>query len=880
MLRVIQSKHAAHVKSYYTQPDYYMAGEESQELAGLWHGKAARHLGLQGEIKQSDWDALCDNRHPETGECLTGRLRLNRTIAYDFNFHVPKSVSLLYASTRDDRVMQAFRESVRSTMEDVEEDMAARVRVDRKNENRVTGNTVWGEFVHLTSRPVNSVPDPHLHAHCVVHSLTFDREEEKWKAGQFQSLKRDAPYYEALFHSRLAHKLSDLGLPIERTKQGWELAGIEKPLRDKFSRRTQQIEEKAREMGIESDKAKDELGAKTREHKQKDLTFSELQEIWQERMTPAEKKAIAALAKKIGGDPEPRDSNASARAIEHAVSHSFERQSVVPERRFLATALKQSVGQATAEQVLDQAQRHHLIYADRNGQRLVTTREVLAEERRMIDFAREGRGTCRPYASHHDTFKRDWLNDDQKKAVKYILESRDRTMIVRGISGTGKSTLLREAAEAIESKGSRIHAFAPSASASRDTLAKAGFEDADTVARLLVDKKLQEKLRHQMIMIDEAGLVGSKTMAQVFDLAEQLDARVLLVGDRFQHGSVERGSALRLLETEAGIKPAEVREIQRQKDRYKSAVKALSEGRVAEGFKRLDDLGWIREFPSDERYAELANDYVHAQSEGRSTLIIAPTHSEGKKITHEVRDRLRQRGELSDEERVFNILENANLTEAERRDQVCYSPGDEIVFHQNVKGYVRGARLAVGDTEVIPFDHADRFQVYHSGRISLSAGDMIRVTKNGETADGHRIYNGLLYQVKEFDREGNIVLGNGWVIDKDWGFFTHGYAVTSINSQGKSVDVALVAQSHESFPASSVEQFYVTCSRARERVTVYTSEKADLLEAVSKSDERLTATELVNSVPHRQMTADRNNERKPSRENLEERQREEFVLER
>ncbi len=86
----------------------------------------------------------------------------------------------------------------------------------------------------------------------------------------------------------------------------------------------------------------------------------------------------------------------------------------------------------------------------------------------------------------------------------------------------------------------------------------------------------------QLIWIDEAGLLGTKTMAQVFALAERLDARVLLSGDRRQHGSVERGAALRLLEEEAGLVPAEVKDIQRQAGAYKAAVPATA----CRGFKK------------------------------------------------------------------------------------------------------------------------------------------------------------------------------------------------------------------------------------------------------------------------------------------------------
>ncbi|MEQ8694157.1 MAG: MobF family relaxase [Gammaproteobacteria bacterium] len=395
MLRIIQSTDSSQAKSYYSTSDYFLGNE--QELAGRWRGEGASRLGLEGEVRREDWEALCENRIPKTGDRLTARTRSNRTVGYDFNFHVPKSVSLLYAETLDDRILAAFRESVDATMQDIEQEAQARVRKDGRNENRVTGNLAWGEFIHFTSRPVDGVPDPHLHAHCYVFNTTYDEAEKQWKAGQFRDLKRDAPYFEALFHSRLAGKLTELGLPIERTARGWELAGVDQSLVRKFSRRTSQIEAKAREMGLDSPEARSELGAKTREHKQHDLSFSELQETWRERMTSPQRERLCELAQQIGGESQPSDSGAAQKSVAYAIEHEFERKSVVPERMLLASALKHGAGKATVEQVLRQAQRANLIVGDRGGRRIVTTREVLDEEQQLVEFAREGRGTCRPF---------------------------------------------------------------------------------------------------------------------------------------------------------------------------------------------------------------------------------------------------------------------------------------------------------------------------------------------------------------------------------------------------------------------------------------------------------------------------------------------------
>ena len=79
-----------------------------------------------------------------------------------------------------------------------------------------------------------------------------------------------------------------------------------------------------------------------------------------------------------------------------------------------------------------------------------------------------------------------------------------------------------------------------------------------------------------------------------------------------------------------------------------------------------------------------------------------------------------------------------------------------------------------------------------------------------------------------------------------WSNFGHGYCLTSYSSQSKSVDCVFVAENSESFRATDREQFYVSASRFREALTIYTDDKHELLRAVSKTSERPSATDLVN----------------------------------
>lgn len=848
VLRIIQNSSSAGAKRYYSTADYYAEG---QELVGCWRGNASKRLGLDGVIAKKDWDALCDNLDPATGATLTARRKQERRVGYDFNFHAPKSLSLLYGLTQDERLLAAFREAVYTTMQEMEREACVRVRTNGRNEDRSTGNLIWGEFMHLTARPENGAPDPHLHAHCFVFNASFDGREDRWKAIQLGGIKRDAPYFEAVFHARLARSMEALGLATTRTRHGWELAELDAQTLAKFSRRTAHIERVARELGITDPRAKAELGATTRSRKSDELTMPELRSLWHERLEAPEAQALDQLAESVGGRAIATDRDAAREAAGRAVEHLFERASVVPERMLLREALRQGVGRAERGAIEAAVAGHGLIRAERDGRMMATTREVLREETAMLDFARKGRGACRPLAAGPVSFHREWLGEEQKTAVRHVLSSRDRVILVRGAAGTGKTTMMQEVRDAVEASGQRILAFAPSASASRGVLREDGFETADTVARLLADEAMQREAKGALIWIDEAGLLGTKTLRQVFELADRTGARVLLTGDRRQHGSVERGAALRLLEDEAGLRPAEIKAIQRQRERYRDAVKALSEGQTALGFERLDRLGWIREAGGSEREGALADAYLASVRQGDSTLVVSPTHGEGQRITAAIRERMKQEGFITGEARRIEQLVPANLTIGQKRDTLSYEPGDVLVFHQNAKGHRKGERLVVGQAGV-PFDQAERFTVFRKASLELAPGDHLRITKNGRSLDDRPLSNGDLYRLDGFTKAGDLRVsplgGKGAAprtIPRDYGHLAHGFVVTSHASQGKTVDRVIIGQSSDSLPASSREQFYVSVSRGRKQALIFTDDKEGLLEAVGQSHERTSGTELA-----------------------------------
>jgi conjugative relaxase-like TrwC/TraI family protein len=865
MLSVTPSISSERAKRYFGESlkrdDYYTRG---QEVAGQWFGKGAEQLGLQGQVDQESYFALCDNLHPQTLEQLTPRQKTNRRPMYDWTFSAPKDISVLYEYSGDERILDAFTQSYRETLREAEAEMKTRVRKGGQDEDRVTGNMVGAEFTHFTARPVEGQIDPHLHAHCVIFNTTFDSVENRWKASQQGDLKRDADYWEAAFHARFAKRLNDLGLATEKDGSSFRLAGLPLSITDKFSLRRNQVETMAAEKGVTSASGKQVLKTNIREPKQKDVAKSTLRQQWDARLTGEEKAALnRVMASGDGGGDGPISPQ---QAIDYSLDHSFQKASAVSEKRLKAEALRYGVGSVLPEEVAGLTQNDGVIAKDVKGQVMATTQKTLDAEVAMLQFAQDGHGKYTPLGD--SSAELPGLSEEQQRAARLILKSRDRVVGVRGGAGTGKTTMMRSTIDAMENGKQKreVFVFAPSAQASRGVLKKDGFEGAETLEMLLRNEKLQQQTRGGVLWVDEAGLVSSVDMKRLFDVAKKGGNRIVLSGDYRQHASVEAGDAFRLLESEAGVRLAELKEIRRQTDpEYKKAIFEISKGTAKgaqKGFDRLDKMGAIVEATGEGRHQMLVNDYLKAVDEGKTALIIAPTHAEGERLTEELRERLKARGVIG-KERGFIVRKGTGWTDAQKGDSRNFQPGMVVEFSQNVKGFTKGDKAVVvqggrdvqllkrdGTQAVLPEGSAEHFEVYRTHELSVGIKERVRITKNGRLksdgkALGAKVNNGDILTVESYTREGDIRFENGKILPKDYGHFTTGYVDTSYGSQSKTVDREFVAVGNESRGATNRQQWYVSLSRGREQVKVYVDSKEDVRIAIAKGTERMSAVELT-----------------------------------
>jgi conjugative relaxase-like TrwC/TraI family protein len=848
MLTIHEVTSATDAKKYYAASDYYSQG---QETVGKWGGKLADTLGLSGKVTKEAFDRMVDNLHPSTGERLTQRTKDNRRVGYDFTVSVPKSASILRAFAGDGlgQELDAARDrAIAGMMSEVEADMQTRVRKDGAATDRTTGNLAWAAFHHTTSRPVGGqAPDMHEHTHLLCFNATLDPEENCIKAGQFGNLKRDGEYFAAVFDSHYASELEKLGFHIDR--QGgkkWEIAGIPASMVDKFKKRTDEVEDEAARRGIVDAARKAELGAKTRSKKQKELTPAELRVAWDAQLSDGERDALAAVyARGIA----PGKEVTAQEAVAYALAHISEKLSVFPERELKRVALLFGLGNITPEQVVAELPRHGVITSEIDGRLYATTDELQREEDTIVGQAAGGRGSVAPVGVAEGLTRTmkggKRLNDGQWDAVTGLLDSQNRVNLVEGPAGAGKSSLLSKFSEGMTRAGQSVTWLATTTSAV-GVLAKDGFQ-ADTVARFLLDGNMQAAARHGRVVVDETSMLGHKQAVKLFKLAETNDLKLIFVGDPMQHGAVARGALMRILKDYGGIKPFKLTEILRQENpQYREAAKLLSEGKTVEGFDAIDGMGRIEEIAdAGERYRHIANDYRQALDDGKSVLVVSPTHNEAKNITAAIRSELRNAGRLGKEDREFTRLVQVDSSEAERSQATTYRPGDVLQFHQNAKGgFTKGQRVTVTDPAAVPLSEAAKFSLYRPETIALTEGDRIRFTGTVKTQDGeHTLKNGMAHTVAGFTAKG-ITLDNGWVVPNDAGHFRHGFVETSYGSQGRTTQRVILGMPVAAIPAMSMEQLYVSASRAKEWVRLYTDDKAEIREAVKRSSLKLAALDL------------------------------------
>jgi len=869
-------------KSYFTEHlavgDYY---QEGQKVTGEWFGLGAQSLGLNGKIREADFLALCENQNPQSGDCLTQRTNsvreqdggttANRRIFYDFTFSPPKSVSLLALVADDKRIIEAHNRAIQTALAEFESFAATRVRKSKADNSRFTRNVISGLFTHDTSRAL----DPHLHTHCIVFNATFDAVEQRWKALQNYEMLRARKYVEAVYYHDLIRDLRSFGYAIKSQSRGdFQIEGVTDSLCRRFSKRHEQINEaldallreKPELAGANLKDLREHLATAERSRKMHDQNTNELRHWWEAQLTPDELNGLRQLS---NGRPATVVANDLGSIAEESVAwaeeHLFDRRSVVLEHEIWQEAIQHARNQNVSVDDLKQVTAKRDYVRKPEEPALVTRREVLAREWEIVQAATDGVSAFQPFVGQLPEFT-EALSDEQRAALSRLLTSRDFITLFRGGAGTGKSFVLKQLADGLTTNGHSVTVLAPQRQQVVD-LRNDGLPHPTTVADFLNRQAMPER---GVVVVDEAGQIGARQMLELIRVVNERKGRIIFSGDTRQHGPVEASDALLALERYANLRPAELETIRRQNPnlgrdstekqrirQYRRAVKEAASGNLAESFDRLNNLGVVQACRLDDQQERLADEYLRLTEEGQSLVVVAQTWAEVHRVNERVRVALKKKGIIAADEHIIEALEKIDLTTAQKRDERFYSSNQTVVFNQPLRGFASGTRGKLsgivkrgvlvevgGKALLVPRRQLDHISVCRPLTLALGQGDRLQIKANRRMSTGATVMNGELVTVKNIRADGRIELADGRRLDAGFREFLPGYAVTSYGSQGKTVDYVLFSDSAVR-AATDSRQWYVTISRGRRGIRIFTPDKHQLRENVVRSGNQPLALDLV-----------------------------------
>lgn len=868
MLRITKSKNPKAATEYLTNAmgvnDYYFIKEE---VYAIWKGQAAKRLKLKGKkVTKETFSKLVRNLDPITGKQLTPKSGAHRTCGYELCFNANKSVSILMM-LQDEKVLEAHRKAVDFAMEAVEQDIHVQQTKNGKNTLVKTGNLIRADFEHFTTRPLKQkgeqeeiyIADPHLHTHVYIPSVSWNEQKNRYQAIEMGPVHKVASYYESLFHSALAMEIQKLGYKTVRTSNGFEVAGISKAMRDKFSGRTIEIEAIAKAQGIYDAKSKSKIGAKSRNKKSAQAKV-QLKELWKERLSETELSQLQNLKHQKN---KASKGIAPKTAIERALQHFLEREAAVPEKRILSEAMRLTYGFHSPTSIEKEwMEKDDILIGNKQGVEYATTVEMSRLEKAVLNSIVNGKGRLAPIDPSYK-IEADFLSDQQREAISKLLSSTSRFQAIVGAAGSGKTSLLKEVKAAVEKANKKLFSFCPSSDASRRVMRSKGFENSDTVASLLQNSERQKELFKQVVLIDEAGLLSTRDMRAIQEIVEKQQARVIFSGDPAQLSSIGAGSCLKQMMDYSRIETATVNTVVRQQtEPYRQAIQSMAENKIVEGFQKLDRIGAIKEFEQpQERFEALAKDYIQSLEQRRSALVVAPTHAEKNALNEVIRDQLKEKQMIHGEEKVFAIQPDKSLTNAQKKDPVHYDENTMVRFHlSDHNGFQAGKTYPffsknekeeillkcpnTGQDLKLPVESSEKFTVHHKAKLPIAKGDQIRITANSKNREGSRINNGQTYGVNGFTKEGHIQLSNGKTLDKDHGQIAHAHVVTVHASQGRDAKDVYLSLGSLADPAIHEKSFYVGASRGTQQLKIYTDDKQELKKSIQRNRDAPTALEI------------------------------------
>jgi conjugative relaxase-like TrwC/TraI family protein len=686
--------------SYYItvgMDDYYL---RPGEAIGVWFGSGAKTLGVSGNFDPAEYKHLMAGFSPDGSVAYFKNSGTeSRRSGIDLTFSAPKSVSELWAASSGIANLEAIiREAnwaaVRRTMQHLQE-QAAFGRDGLGGQARVKVELLLCGFEHGSNRN----RDPQLHIHVVAVNTGVRR--GKYKTIASHELYKWKMAAGAIYRAELAHQLrTRLGIDLVAKSTWFEVRGVPDSLVSAGSSRRKEIVAALEAAGMGGAKAAMRAARDTRAPKDL-LPRAELFEMWSQLAKAhgfGPEKVQALLRPGLTRVPD----KVPPSLVTNAVEQLLERHSFFSERELVRGVAERTQALGIAVDTILRDVRTGLeqlvAVGELGGERQFTTRENLELERNLIAKAVLGRGLPRcmvPESIVRQILSEIDLSPEQANAVRHITTRPGTIQIIHGLAGTGKSTAMATARKIFEAGGFKLIGCALSGKASEELELSSGIRSF-TIAKLLKEWKkpkpdVPRPDSRTVLVIDESSMIGTRRLAELLDLAEAAQAKVVAVGDSRQLPAIEAGAPFPALCRFLGM--ASMNDIRRQLSQWgRELVREFADGDVRKAVAVLDQKGLLKVASSDEAASRALLADWSKEKDPRESIILAGTREEVDWLNREAQ----------------KIRREAS-PRPPNRHEICgreYFEGDRVLFVRNdrklgVKNGSFGTLLGVRDGSAV-----------------------------------------------------------------------------------------------------------------------------------------------------------------------------------